>query len=59
MADQKTIGAWTESVTSLPPNKRYICTHDAKGRSIVHSSPPQLYHGRGGVGGMARSCDLP
>ncbi|KAF2677211.1 hypothetical protein K458DRAFT_162372 [Lentithecium fluviatile CBS 122367] len=55
MADPKTIGALSTSVTSLPPNKHYILTHDEKGRSIVHSSPPQLYHGRGGVGGMARS----
>ncbi|KAF2794736.1 hypothetical protein K505DRAFT_374428 [Melanomma pulvis-pyrius CBS 109.77] len=55
MADEKTIGDWTTSVTSLPPNKRYILTHAASGKSIVHSSPPQLYHGRAGVGGMARS----
>ncbi|KAF2256662.1 hypothetical protein BU26DRAFT_414936 [Trematosphaeria pertusa] len=55
MADPKTIGDWTETVTDLPPNKRYICTHDKDGKSVVHSSPPQLYHGRGGVGGMARS----
>lgn len=59
MADPKTIGDWTETVTDLPPNKRYICTHDKDGKSVVHSSPPQLYHGRGGVGGMARSCISP
>ncbi|KAF2490941.1 hypothetical protein BU16DRAFT_543227 [Lophium mytilinum] len=55
MADAKTIGAFTEAVTSLPPNKRYILTHTPAGVSVVHSSPPQLYHGREGVGGMARS----
>ncbi|KAF2018124.1 hypothetical protein BU24DRAFT_165110 [Aaosphaeria arxii CBS 175.79] len=55
MAHQSTIGSWTESVTSLPPNRRYICTHDKNGKSIVHSSPAQQYHGRAGVGGMARS----
>ncbi|KAF2471572.1 uncharacterized protein BDR25DRAFT_367270 [Lindgomyces ingoldianus] len=55
MADKSTIGSWTETVTSLPPNRRYICTHESSGKSIVHSSPPQLYHGRAGVGGMARS----
>jgi hypothetical protein len=55
MADSKTIGAFTETVTSLPPNKRYILKHDSAGTSIIHSSPPQLYHGRAGVGGMARS----
>jgi hypothetical protein len=44
--------------TSLPSNRRYICTHDSSGKSIFHSSPDQLYHGRQGVGGMARSYAL-
>ncbi|QDS75871.1 hypothetical protein FKW77_001796 [Venturia effusa] len=48
----------TKNPTSLPPNRRYICTHDSTGKSIFHSSPSQLYHGRQGVGGMARSYAL-
>jgi hypothetical protein len=48
----------TTSPTSLPPNRRYICTHDSSGKSIFHSSPAQLYHGRAGVGGMGRSYAL-
>jgi quercetin dioxygenase-like cupin family protein len=56
MADNsEATGPWSENVVSLPPNRRYICTHDASGASIVHSSPPQLYRGRPGVGGVARS----
>jgi len=50
------IGAWTETITDmLPPNKRYITGHDASGKSVFKESPPQLYHGRENVGGMARS----
>ncbi|ORY10855.1 hypothetical protein BCR34DRAFT_337798 [Clohesyomyces aquaticus] len=57
MADNKKSkpSPWTSSVTSLPPSKRYICTHNFTGQSIVHSSPAQLYLGRPGVGGAARS----
>jgi hypothetical protein len=39
---------------SLPPNKRYICTHNSSGKSIVHSSPPQVFHPFGAMAG-ARS----
>lgn len=50
------IGAWTETITTaLPPNKRWITGHDSSGKSIFKPSPPQLYHGRQNVGGMARS----
>lgn len=55
MADPSTIGPWTTNVVDLPPNRRYILTHSASGKSIIHSSPDQLYHGRAGVGGVARS----
>lgn len=55
MASSSTIGPLTPTVTSLPPNKRYILTHTPTGTSTVHSSPAHLYHGRAGVGGMARS----
>ncbi|KAF2740654.1 hypothetical protein EJ04DRAFT_571977 [Polyplosphaeria fusca] len=46
--------SWSESVTTLPPNRRYICTHDANGKSIVHSAPAQQYISAQ-IGGMARS----
>lgn len=50
------IGSWAETITTaLPPNKRWITGHDSNGKSIFKSSPPQLYHGRQNVGGMARS----
>jgi hypothetical protein len=42
-------------VTNLPPNKRYICGHDASGKSIFLPSPEQLYRGAPGTGGVARS----
>ncbi|KAF2184439.1 hypothetical protein K469DRAFT_727339 [Zopfia rhizophila CBS 207.26] len=32
-----------------------MTTQHTIGKSIVHSSPPQLYHGPAGAGGMARS----
>ena len=41
--------------TTLPPNKRYILGHDEAGKSIILRSPEQLYHGREGAGGLARS----
>ena len=41
--------------TTLPPNKRYILGHDEAGKSIILPSPEQLYHGREGAGGLARS----
>ncbi|KAF1960084.1 hypothetical protein CC80DRAFT_489310 [Byssothecium circinans] len=46
---------FTEKATDLPPNKRYILTHDKNGRSVIHSSPPQLYKSVGDAGGLARS----
>lgn len=55
MAANHIIGDFAERVTTLPPNKRYICTHPPWGASITAPSPPQLYHGRAGVGDMARS----
>jgi hypothetical protein len=42
-------------VTSLPSNKRYICSHDSSGKSIFLSSPDQQYKGSPGAGGVARS----
>jgi hypothetical protein len=46
------------AVTDLPPAKRFILTHDDKGKSTVHSSPELKYYGYPGVGGTARSCTL-
>lgn len=45
----------TTAPTSLPPCTRYFTTHDASGKSVFHSSPAQIYHGREGTGGMSRS----
>jgi hypothetical protein len=56
MADEKPTISLCEKITDLPPNKRYIATHDKDGKSIVHSSPPQMYYGQDGVIGMAHSC---
>ena len=47
-----------ESVTSLPPCKRYIATHDAEGKSVYVDSPPQQYVPVGGAGGLARSYSV-
>lgn len=55
MAATHTISPLTEQVTDLPPSRRYICTHDSSGKSVLYSQPSQKYHGRSGVGGMARS----
>jgi len=49
------MGDYIKKVTTLPPNKRYICTHDSSGKSIFLSSPEQLYRGSPGTGGVARS----
>jgi hypothetical protein len=46
---------YSSKVTNLPPNKRYICTHDSSGKSIFLSSPEQIYRGAPGTGGVARS----
>ena len=47
-----------ESVTTLPPAKRHIITHNAEGKSTVHSSPTLQYYGYPGIGGTSRSCTL-
>lgn len=45
----------TGTATTLRPNKRYIATHDANGKSIYAESPEQVYTGVPSVGGVARS----
>jgi hypothetical protein len=50
---------WTETVTTLPPNKRYICTHDIHGKSIYAPSPAQLYADAGAGLGLAHSYSIP
>jgi hypothetical protein len=47
-----------ESVTDLPPVKRYIATHDANGKSVYLDSPAQQYFPVPGVGGLARSYSV-
>jgi quercetin dioxygenase-like cupin family protein len=47
-----------DSVTTLPPVKRYIATHDADGTSVYVDSPPQRYMPVPGTGGMARSYSV-
>ncbi|EXJ78361.1 hypothetical protein A1O3_09522 [Capronia epimyces CBS 606.96] len=47
-----------ENVTSLPPCKRHITTHDAAGKSVYYGvSPPQQY-ALVGDGGLARSYSV-
>lgn len=53
--DSRLHGGLVAAVSTLPPNKRYILTHDKTGKSIIHSSPPQLYYGGPDLGGVARS----
>lgn len=45
----------TTPPTTLPPCRRYICSHDVSGKSIFHSSDPLPYYHLGDVGGMSRS----
>ena len=45
----------TGTATTLRPNKRYIATHDAKGRSVYVESPEQQFWGVPKFGAMARS----
>jgi hypothetical protein len=52
-------GQMLETVSTLPPSKRYITTHNKEGKSVVHSSPPQLFRGHPSVGGVARSFASP
>ena len=47
-----------ESVTNLPPVKRYIATNDGNGKSVYLDSPAQQYYQVPGVGGLARSYSL-
>ena len=47
-----------ESVTTLPPCKRYIATHDANGKSVYAESPPQQYAPVANAGGLARSYSV-
>lgn len=46
------------SGTNLRPNKRYITTHDANGKSIYAESPDQEFNLTEGFGGVARSFAL-
>ncbi|EUC34362.1 hypothetical protein COCCADRAFT_93528 [Bipolaris zeicola 26-R-13] len=43
------------SVTTLPPATRHIITHDAQGKSVIHSAPALQYYGYPGLGGASRS----
>lgn len=47
------------SATSLPPNKRYIATHNGSGKSVYADSPDQQFWAVPSVGGMARSYAVP
>ena len=47
-----------ESVTTLPPVKRYIASHDADGKSVYVDSPPQQYYPVPVIGGLARSYSI-
>lgn len=44
--------------SSLPPNKRYIATHDANGKSVYAPSPDQVYRSAGNAGSIARSYSV-
>jgi hypothetical protein len=52
------MSGYSTKVTSLPANKRYICSHDSSGKSIFLSSPDQLYRGSPGAGGVAKSFSV-
>lgn len=47
-----------ESVSSLPPVKRHIATHDASGKSIYADSLPLQYFPVPETGGVARSYSV-
>lgn len=47
-----------ETITSFPPCKRHIATHDASGKSVYAESPPQRYLPIPHVGGLARSYSV-
>ena len=49
------MATFKESLTTLPPNKRYLATHNAEGKSIYAEAPAQLYHPMG----MAHSYSIP
>lgn len=42
----------------LPPNKRYIATHDAEGKSVYANSPEQAFGKRGTTGYFAKSYSV-
>ena len=42
----------------LKPCKRYIATHDSTGKSVYAESPEQVFNGRPGFGGLARSFSV-
>lgn len=46
------------SATTLRPNRRYIATHDANGKSVYAESPDQEYRLNPPFGGIARSFAL-
>lgn len=43
----------------LPPNKRYIATHDANGKSVYAESPDQAYFPGAAAIKLARSWSVP
>lgn len=47
-----------DSVTSLPPVRRFITKHNADGKSVHLESTPQKYFPSPGAGGYARSYSL-
>ncbi len=48
-----------ETVTSLPPCKRHIATHNAEVKSVYYAdAPPQRYLPVANVGGLARSFSV-
>jgi len=48
-----------DSVTDLPPVRRYITQHNADGKSIHIESPAQRYFPSPGAGGFAKSYSVP
>lgn len=44
--------------SGLPPNRRYIATHDAEGKSVYADSPDQVFRGAASAGYMARSYSV-
>lgn len=46
------------AVSGLPPNKRYIATHDSAGQSTYTESPEQVFNTVRGFGGLAHSYSI-